>query len=251
MPGFTKLHSTIINSSVWDESDSVRIVWITLLAMADASGFVESSLGGLAHQARKPKEETTHALAVLESPDADSKNPDHEGRRIKKVEGGWLLLNYAIYRDKQELSDDPESVASRERVRRHRERKAQERAALHAVTEPLQTVTTITSASASASESASVVSGAEVLRMAQVSYTAFPSKPPAYPSQIVLGNCRELVKQGRTVEAFTELAAWVRRTKKPQKPQSPQTLTDPESWEKWHSAMAADVQPQQRNGPNI
>lgn len=135
MPGFTKLHSTIINSSVWDEPDSVRIVWITLLAMSDALGFVESSLGGLAHQARKSREDTTEALTRLESPDPDSKNPDHDGRRIKRVEGGWMILNYVLYRERAELSDDPEAAATRERVRKHRERKRQERYnALHPVT---------------------------------------------------------------------------------------------------------------------
>ena len=45
---------------------SVRIVWITLLAMSDASGFVQSSLPGLAHQCRKTREETISALQVLE-----------------------------------------------------------------------------------------------------------------------------------------------------------------------------------------
>jgi hypothetical protein len=157
MSGFTKLHASIVNSSVWDESDSVRIIWVTMLAMADAAGFVESSLPGLAHQARKSREETEQALAVLSSPDPDSKNPDHEGRRIQKVEGGWILLNYVLYREKAEVSDDPEKTATRERVRRHRERKQVERLkALHGVTVTLPSITNVTPASASASASASV-----------------------------------------------------------------------------------------------
>lgn len=149
MSGFTKLQSSILNSSIWDESDAVRVVWITMLAMSDSSGFVESSLPGLAHQSRKSKEATIAALGVLESPDAESKNPDYEGRRIKKVEGGWLVLNYALYREQAEVSDDPKAIATRERVRRHRERKNSERyKALHGVT-------SVTPASASGDASAS------------------------------------------------------------------------------------------------
>lgn len=158
MPGFTKLHSTIINSSVWDESDSVRIVWVTLLAMADAGGFVESSLPGLAHQSRKTIPETEAALLVLERPDPHSKNPDHDGRRISKVEAGWLVLNYVLYRAVQEVSDEPSDVANRARVNRHRARKRLERESLQGITKPLQGITPA-SASASVSNRGSVEGG--------------------------------------------------------------------------------------------
>ena len=127
-----------------------------MLAMSDASGMVEASLPGLARQARKTKPQTLKALSVLQSPDADSKNPDHEGRRVAKVEGGWLILNYSLYRAQQELSQEPEAIATRERVQRYRDRKRKAKEqALHPVTgnasvtlQPLPTVTGVTSASA-------------------------------------------------------------------------------------------------------
>jgi len=122
MSGYTKLFSSILASSIWSLPDAVRIVWITLLAMADRNGFVEASLGGIAHQARKDKTATRKALAVLMAPDEDSKNPAHEGRRIQPVEQrGFMILNYARYRDG--LSDEPEAVGSRERMRRLRDRR--------------------------------------------------------------------------------------------------------------------------------
>lgn len=152
MGGYAKLSSHILNSSIWSEPDNVRIVWVTMLVMSDAAGFVESSLSGLAHQARKSIPETEAALTVLSSPDPDSKNPDNEGRRISKVEGGWMILNYVLYRAQQELSDDPQAVATRERVSRYRQRKRDEKRALQTVTHPLHPVTPA-SAYASASES--------------------------------------------------------------------------------------------------
>lgn len=96
---FTKLHASILNSSVWGLDDSIRIVWVTLLAMADANGEVKTSLSGLAHQARKTVEEAQHAVAVLSGPDPDSSRADHSGRRIEKIDGGWRLLNHAFYRE--------------------------------------------------------------------------------------------------------------------------------------------------------
>ena len=121
--GFTKLFSDIILSSVWSEDDKVRIVWITLLATSNADGFVSGSLPGLAAVARVTLTECEAALEKLSSPDPHSRTKDHEGRRIEAVDGGWLILNYRAYRDR--VSDDPNAVAVRDRVRRYRERQRQ------------------------------------------------------------------------------------------------------------------------------
>ena len=42
--GFTKLFNTIVTSTIWQEDDKTRIVWITMLAIADASGIVGASI---------------------------------------------------------------------------------------------------------------------------------------------------------------------------------------------------------------
>ena len=126
MSGYTKLFSSILASSIWSESDATRIVWITMLAMADRNGRVSASLVGLAHQARKTVEETEAALKVLSEPDKYSKNPANEGRRIEALpDGGWKILNYSFYRNG--LSDDEETAKARERMRRWRQKsKAQD-----------------------------------------------------------------------------------------------------------------------------
>jgi hypothetical protein len=69
-----------------------------MLAMADLDGFVASSIPGLAARARVTVEQAEAALQVFLSPDKYSRTPDHEGRRIKVVKGGWLLLNHEAYR---------------------------------------------------------------------------------------------------------------------------------------------------------
>lgn len=100
MSGYTKLFSSILASTIWREDDKTRIVWITLLAMADKNGIAEGSVPGLADFARVSVEDCRAAIGKLSSPDIDSRTPDFDGRRIKAVDGGWQLLNHAKYRAK-------------------------------------------------------------------------------------------------------------------------------------------------------
>lgn len=118
---FVKIYGTILDSSIWGEPAPTVKVWITMLAMADMNGFVEASMGGLCRRSAVTPDECIEAVRVLEAPDPDSKNPDHEGRRIERVERGWVILNHKLYRD---MRTDAQ-IAGAERVRRHRERNAE------------------------------------------------------------------------------------------------------------------------------
>lgn len=100
MAGWTKLFSSIVTSSIWCEDDKTFRVWVALLALSDQEGIVEGSVPGLANLCRLQPAEMRAALEKLASPDPDSRSPEFEGRRIKKIEGGWRLLNYEKYRQK-------------------------------------------------------------------------------------------------------------------------------------------------------
>ena len=95
---FTKLFSSITESTVWCEPDRVRLVWITMLAMADARGRVWASVPGLANRARVPVEDAEAAIQCFLSPDKYSRTSDNDGRRIDPIDGGWRLLNHEKYR---------------------------------------------------------------------------------------------------------------------------------------------------------
>ncbi len=119
---FTKLFSSIITSTVWREDLETKVTWVTLLALADQHGEVQGSVPGLAHLAGVSLEGCSRALERFLAPDAYSRTKDHEGRRIEEIPGGWAILNYAAYR---RLASKEEAIEkTRERVRRHRERKA-------------------------------------------------------------------------------------------------------------------------------
>lgn len=96
----------------------VKVVWITMLALADRKGIVFASLPGLADAARVSMEQCEDAIARLAAPDEYSRTKDFEGRRIEDVDGGWKLLNYIKYREARDGDERREQV--REAVNRHR-----------------------------------------------------------------------------------------------------------------------------------
>jgi len=98
--GYTKLFSTIVTSTIWQESKDTKILWITMLALANRYGEVAGTIPGIARLAGLTIEETEASLTVLLSPDKYSRSKAHGGRRIETIEGGWKVLNYAVYREK-------------------------------------------------------------------------------------------------------------------------------------------------------
>lgn len=117
---YTKLFQSIVTSTIWMEDDRTRIVWVTMLALADKHGEVMGSIPGIARIAGVPVEDCRKAIQRFLSPDPDSRTPDNEGRRIEVIEGGWALVNYAKYRALASKEDAKQKTA--DRVRRLRER---------------------------------------------------------------------------------------------------------------------------------
>jgi hypothetical protein len=120
MAGYTKLFSSIVTSTVWGLDSDARVVWVTMLAMADQRGVVEGSVPGLARVAVVSIEAVERALAAFLAPDAHSRTPDHEGRRIEAVPGGWRLLNHGAYRERYSADERRRKDAQRKRESRRR-----------------------------------------------------------------------------------------------------------------------------------
>lgn len=114
---FTKLFSSITESSIWMQDDHTRIVWIAMLAMSDKRGRVWASVPGLANRSRVPVASVERAISIFLAPDTYSRTKDNEGQRIAEIDGGWRLLNHQKYRD---MRDDED--------RREQNREAQQRA---------------------------------------------------------------------------------------------------------------------------
>lgn len=96
---FSLLWGKILRSSLWiQESKETRLVWITLLALRDRDGQIQSSVVGLADSAKVSVAECKEALVVLMAPDPDDTSKVDEGRRIREIAGGWQIVNHDKYR---------------------------------------------------------------------------------------------------------------------------------------------------------
>jgi hypothetical protein len=149
---FVKLDCNILDSTLWFDRDG-RDVFVTALLMAepveltnpapevsidDTSytgwaappgwyGFVPAAGTAIVRRAGIDQEEGYAALRRLAAPDPESRTPDYDGRRMIRTDGGFLILNYNKYRERD--------YTAAERSARYREKKrnAQESAARHAV----------------------------------------------------------------------------------------------------------------------
>lgn len=122
MSGYTKLFASIIASTIWREDNNTRVLWVTMLAMANKHGDVEASLPGLAHMANITPAECQASLGKLLAPDEFSRTPDHEGRRVQVIAGGWHILNHGKYRDKMSKDERREYLALKKREQRARDK---------------------------------------------------------------------------------------------------------------------------------
>jgi hypothetical protein len=138
---FVKLDCGMLNSTLWFEREA-REVFITALLMAEPReflervqqievrtldptgweappgwyGFVPAAGVGILHRARVEKKAGYTALETLGKPEDSSRSQDFEGRRLIRIDGGYIVLNYMKYRDRD--------YTAAERQRRYRERKA-------------------------------------------------------------------------------------------------------------------------------
>ena len=119
---YNKLFTKILDSSVWLEPDTVRLVWITFIACMDEDGFVAlSTVGNVSQRARVSLPAAKRAIECLEGPDKHAPDQEFEGRRIERVPNGWLVLNADKYRNM--VTRIASREATRLRVAKHRANK--------------------------------------------------------------------------------------------------------------------------------
>ncbi len=111
---FVKLDCGIIHSSLWAEDSDTKICWITLLLLADATGFVRAAASAIAREAGISADVARRALDLFQSADDESRTPDNQGKRIERVDGGYRVLNYEKYRERD--------YTNAERQKRHRQK---------------------------------------------------------------------------------------------------------------------------------
>jgi hypothetical protein len=105
MNTFAPVFKNIVHSSLWSEPDYVCKVFVTLMAIKDSDHVARVTAFALGRmcwstEPHKAEERAMAALKLLESPDLNRAEPQRfDGRRIKRVDDGWLILNGQYYED--------------------------------------------------------------------------------------------------------------------------------------------------------
>lgn len=121
---FVKVDCGVLRSSLWIDRDR-RSLFFTALFMAepfelleptpqievrtlDETGFIvppgwygmiKAAGAGIVRQDGMDREAGLNELEILGSPDPESRSPEYEGRRVVRIAGGYVVLNYMKYRD--------------------------------------------------------------------------------------------------------------------------------------------------------
>ncbi len=120
---FAKIFTQIFDSSI-AENWQTRLVFEDLLKLADINGVVDMTPEAIHRRTNVPLEMVKSGISELEKPDARSRNPDHGGARIVRLDDhrdwGWLIVNYGHYRGI--ASEEQRREKTVLRVQRHREK---------------------------------------------------------------------------------------------------------------------------------
>lgn len=159
---FVKLDTRILQSTLWFERDA-RELFITALLMAEPReihepapqlkvdaieytgfevppgwyGFVPAAGIGIIRQAGIERDPGLRALAELGSPDKESRSSEYEGRRLVRVNGGYVILNYIKYRERDNTSAD-RNRRWRQKQREQKELRVEQLRLANVSTIPLQ-----------------------------------------------------------------------------------------------------------------
>jgi hypothetical protein len=91
--------SQIVDSSLWEEDGDVVKVFMTMLATKDSDHVCRLDAYRIHKKCNIDELKVLEILKVLASPDKRRRaEQEFEGRRIKAVEDGWLILNGEKYR---------------------------------------------------------------------------------------------------------------------------------------------------------
>lgn len=100
-----KLSHRLFESSIWEEDLVTRIVWITLLGLAQnmhnkthGEGTVIITPGNLARKALISREQLDHAISKLTQPDPYSRTNAGQPR-LEVLENGYRIPAFDLYHD--------------------------------------------------------------------------------------------------------------------------------------------------------
>lgn len=126
---YTKVFSQIFDSSIAEDYHT-RHVFMDLLVLADRDGVIDMTQYAISRRTNVPIDVVTKAIGILSQPDPNSRTPDHEGRRLERLnehrDWGWRIINYEKYRNMRSETDRKEYMRDFMAKKRASEKAAKE-----------------------------------------------------------------------------------------------------------------------------
>lgn len=101
------------------------ITFQQFIVLCDADGIVDMTPQSISRRTGIPIEHIKAGIEILEKVDRFSRTPDEDGRRIELIDEhrpwGWHIVNHEKYKNMRDA--DTIRAQTRERVRKHREKK--------------------------------------------------------------------------------------------------------------------------------
>ncbi len=120
---YSRVFLKILESSI-AEDWQVRLVFEDLLKLASQDGIVDMTKTAIARRTNVPMNIVERGIASLESPDPASRDPEHQGRRIVRLDAhrdwGWFIVNWEKYDAIRSKTEAREYERSRKRTARER-----------------------------------------------------------------------------------------------------------------------------------
>lgn len=118
---YGKIFTQIFDSSI-REKPEVRFTFMDMLVLADIDGVVDMTHEAIAARTNRPLELIRETISDLEGPDPKSRTPDHQGKRIVRLDNhrdwGWMIVNYDRFR--RTASEEQRREKTRARVSKFR-----------------------------------------------------------------------------------------------------------------------------------
>ena len=120
---YGKIFESLYEGSMVGAGPTIFAVWGYCIAKADREGIVNLNPVLLAPIIGTSRVDIERAIEYLERPDPNSKNPDHEGRRLLNMSGfAYFVVSHAVYRGMNNGVDRREYM--REYMRKRRDDKS-------------------------------------------------------------------------------------------------------------------------------
>lgn len=122
---YSKIFASITTGSVWATgSKDARIMYVTMMALANHTGIVWGTIPGLANVARMTIPEAQEAIRELLTPDPYANEWEPDKSVLREIQGGWLIVSHITFDTamKNAFVEDKRRQQIKSAVARHRAR---------------------------------------------------------------------------------------------------------------------------------